>query len=88
MYEINPIYARYARKFIKNAVVVNADSVQAVRNGKLRRNDYTFVVIDNLFGCFGKYCKHFDLFPNVLRYIKDGVLALNFFNMKYRNILV
>ena len=63
MYEINPIYSKYARKFIKNAVVVNADSVKAVKDGNLKRDKYSFVVIDNPFGCFGNYCEHFDLFP-------------------------
>ncbi len=74
LYEINHIYARFAKNFIKNAVVVEGDSIQAVMQKKLRRDRYNFIVSDNPMGApYGdNYYEHFDLFPTILDYVDDA----------------
>jgi hypothetical protein len=79
-YEIDPVFAAYAARGLPNAEVVVGDSIQAVRSGTLKRDKYTFIVLDNPSQSpYGDgYIEHFDLFPQILRYIDDGVLVLNF----------
>ena len=79
-YEIDPVFAAYAARGLPNAEVVVGDSIQAVRSGTLKRDKYTFIVLDNPSQSpYGNgYIEHFDLFPQILRYIDDGVLVLNF----------
>jgi hypothetical protein len=80
LYEINPVYAMYAHKFIPNATVVNSDSIKALRERRLRKQSYTYIVSDNPIRCpFGNgYCEHFDLFPEIVSYIDGGILQLSF----------
>ena len=80
VYEVNTVYARYARKFLPNAVIINADSIHALLTRHLRKKEYNFIISDNpVRGVFGgRYCEHFDLFPEVGDYIRSGVLLLNF----------
>jgi hypothetical protein len=81
LYELNHVYAIFAKKFIKNAMVVEADSINVVLNNKLKKKKYNFIVSDNPLGSpFGNnYFEHFDLFPEIIDYVEDeGVLSLNF----------
>lgn len=83
LYELDPVYANYARKLIRNAVVINSDSVNAVVTKQLRKQKYTYVISDNPFGSpFGNgYYEHFDLFPHVVDLVDDGgVIHLNVFH--------
>ena len=85
-WEINHIYARAARKFIKNAVVIEGDSISAVQNKKLMRTRYNFIISDNPAGApYGNnYYEHFNLFPKILDYLDDeGLIQLNFINNPY-----
>jgi len=81
LWEIDTIYAKFARKFLPEAVVKIGDSIDAVKTGKLLRNDYNFIVIDNPIVSFfgsGNYCEHFDLFPALLKRIADkSILIMN-----------
>jgi|GEM_PF-1925104 len=82
-YEINRAYAMFAQRALPRdrTVVVCADSIAAVREGKLRRNDYSFVFADSFPECFGEgYCEYFDLIPDVFRYLAPySVLVVNVF---------
>lgn len=80
LWEIEPIYAKFARKFIPKAVVKIGDSIKAVKEKRLLRENYNFIVIDNpIWSPYGPgYCEHFDLFPDVFSYLgKSGVLVIN-----------
>jgi hypothetical protein len=79
-YELDPTYAAYAARTLPNADVVVADSIETVKTGRLRRDKYDFVVSDNPFRApYGRgYAEHFDLFPELLAHIDDGVLILVF----------
>ena len=79
-YEVNPYYAAFASRTLPNTNVVVADSIDAVKGGKLKKEKYNFIVIDNPYtGVYGNgYTEHFDLFPAVLNYIDNGILILNF----------
>lgn len=74
LWEINHVYAAFAKKFIKNAVVVEGDSIHAVLDKKLMKDRYNFIVSDNpLVSPYGdNYFEHFNLFPAVLDYVDDG----------------
>ena len=81
LWEINPVYAKFASRFVPKANVINGDSIEAVNKGNLPRNDYNFVVIDNpISGPFNseKYCEHFDLFPAMFdRVAKKTIFIMN-----------
>lgn len=83
MWEIIPKYAMYAKKFYPKATVNIGDSIQAVRNNKLKRNDYNFIFIDSpaagIFGDKGNYCEHFDFFPDIFNFMnkKGAILVTN-----------
>lgn len=81
LWEIDPYFANFARKFLAKAAVKIGDSIEAVKKGNLLRNDYNFVVIDNpISGTFGSgnYCEHFDLFPALFERIAGkSVLIMN-----------
>lgn len=78
MWEINPIYARFAQKFFPKAKVRIVDSIKTVKEGNIGKK-YNFVVIDNYFGYFGVgYCEHFDLFPYIFELLdKKAIIILN-----------
>lgn len=82
-YEIHSAHADLARRVLPpdRSVIVAADSVAAVRNGTLRRSDYSFVLIDSFPQCFGdNYCECFDLFPHLFDRLADrSVLVINAF---------
>jgi hypothetical protein len=78
-YEVEPTYAAFAARTLPRTEVIVADSIEAVRTGGLHRETYDLVVSDNPSRSpFGKgYVEHFDLFPDLLHYIDDGVLVLS-----------
>jgi hypothetical protein len=78
-YEVDPTYAAYAARTLPNTEVIVADSIEAVKTGALRRDRYDLILSDNPSRSpFGEgYVEHFDLFPDLLRYIDDGVLVLS-----------
>lgn len=80
LYEINPIYAKYAKIFIRNATVHNSDSIEAILKRQLKKTKYNYIVSDNPFSSpFGKgYYEHFDFFPSITDYMDSGILSLNF----------
>lgn len=87
LYEIDPIYAKFAGIFFKKAKVITADSIEIVKKGRLLRNDYNLVVIDNpdipLYN-ENKYCEHFDLFPYLLDKVANDVIFGNERSSKYK----
>ncbi|MEW6668913.1 MAG: hypothetical protein AB1512_27200 [Thermodesulfobacteriota bacterium] len=81
LYEINSVYAKFAKRFIPDAVVIEADSIDAVLNRKLRREKYNFILSDNPMAApYGHdYFEHFSLFPQIGGYVENGgILLLNF----------
>jgi hypothetical protein len=70
-YEVVPGFARLARHFLPPVARIHCeDTIVAIREGRLPRRDYNFVMIDNGFGIFGPgYCEHFDLFPHLYGYL-------------------
>ena len=87
-YEINPIYARFARSFIRNGKVINRDSIEMLTSRKLLRSRYNLIISDNpLASPYGEnYYEHFEIFPHVGDYISDGVLELSFVH-SYKNCM-
>ena len=57
------------------------DSIKAIQEGRLPRQDYNFVHIDNVPGLIGeRYCENFDLFPAIFDSLGDrAVLVFNAF---------
>jgi hypothetical protein len=78
-YEIDPTYAAYAARTLPNTEVIVADSIQTVKARRLGRDMYDLVVSDNPSRSpYGNgYAEHFDLFPELLSHIDDGVLVLS-----------
>jgi len=71
MWEIDPYYAKEAKKNIPSANVVCGDSINAVKTGLLHRKEYNFIVIDANVHCAfadGSY-ESFGVFPYALNYI-------------------
>jgi hypothetical protein len=81
LYELDPFSAKYAKVFFPQAQVVNADAIEVTRSGKLLRDDYNFIVIDNPdipVYCGGRYCEHFDLFPHLVgNAASSAILIMN-----------
>jgi len=79
-YEVVPEFASFARHVLpcRTTTVRVMDSIQAVRTGRLLRDDYNFVVIDNWTGARHGHYEHFDLFPNVFdRLASRAILVMN-----------
>lgn len=73
MWEIDPYYAKVAKKNIPTANVVCGDSINAVKTGALLRKNYNFIVIDaNVSSVFsdGSY-ESIGVFPHALNYAAD-----------------
>jgi hypothetical protein len=70
-YEFEPGFAREARRYLPPIARIHCeDTIVAVREGRLPRKDYNFVMIDNGFGIYGPgYCEHFELFPQLYDYL-------------------
>ena len=70
-YEIDPGFAREAWRYLPPVAKIHCeDTIVAVRDGRLPRRDYNFVMIDSGFGIYGPgYCEHFDLFPGLYDYL-------------------
>jgi len=80
LWEIKPNYAKFAKKLFKTATVKTGDSIKAIKEKKLLRESYNFIVIDNLWGCCNQeYYEHFDLFSAIFDFLgpKKGVLILS-----------
>lgn len=79
-YEIDPILAKYAKRFVKNATIMNSDSIEAVNSRRLLKEKYNFIVSDNPFKSpYGNnYFEHFDLFPAIADYVDAGILLISF----------
>ncbi|MBN8702787.1 MAG: hypothetical protein J0M08_06965 [Bacteroidetes bacterium] len=83
LWEIDPYYAKQAQKINPNAKVICGDSVEAIANGKLLRDDYNFLVIDsNISSALndGSY-ESFGVFENSLKYLaKKSVVIVTIYN--------
>ena len=90
LWELNPVYAKAAKKNIPNANVVCGDSIQALKEGKLHKKEYNFIVIDpNSMSSFddGSY-ESFGVFPHSLNYIaNEAVIFVTIYSdiEKYAN---
>jgi hypothetical protein len=81
LWEINPNYARLARRLGSKVKVFCGDSIAAVRSNDPRLGKYNLIVADTPAGPFGpNYCEHFDLLPTLFTYLEPdgGLLILNF----------
>lgn len=82
-YEIRPPHAALARRVLPadRTKVIAEDSILAVREGKLHRNDFNFVLIDSFPEYFGaSYCEFFDFFPHLFNRLGDyAVIVINTF---------
>ena len=76
LFEIEPSFAAEARRAVPEARVHERDSIKAIREGDLPRDDYTLAVIDNPTMCYGPYCEHLDLFPAIYDVMAPGALML------------
>jgi hypothetical protein len=86
MWEINPYYAKEAKKNIPKAQVICGDSIKAVKEGNLLRKDYNFIMIDaNISSSFndGSY-ESFGIFPHALNYLanKSVIFVTIFSNLE------
>jgi|688.fasta_scaffold62390_4 hypothetical protein len=83
MWEIDPYYAKEAKKNLPNANVVCGDSINAIKTGQLHRKEYNFIVIDaNASSSFsdGSY-ESFGVFPHALNYIaQEAVIFVTIFS--------
>jgi hypothetical protein len=83
MWEIDPYYAKEAKKNLPNANVVCGDSINAIKTGLLHRKEYNFIVIDaNVSSSFsdGSY-ESFGVFPHALNYIaRQTVIFVTIFS--------
>jgi hypothetical protein len=83
MWEIDPYYAKEAKRNIPNAHVVCGDTLNAIKNGLLLRKEYNFIVIDaNVSSSFtdGSY-ESFGIFPHALNYIaNEAVIFVTIFS--------
>ena len=83
MWEIDPYYAKEAKKNLPNAEVVCGDSINAIKTGLLLRKEYNFIVIDaNVSSAFadGSY-ESFGVFPHALNYIaNEAVIFVTIFS--------
>lgn len=79
MWDINPLYCKYAKKFIPSATVMTGDSIKAVQDNKLLKPFYNLIILDNPSGIYANdYCEHFDLFPRIYSYIdQEGIIIMN-----------
>jgi len=77
LWEIDPVYARWAKRFLADAAVFCGDSIKAMSEGRLSQQFYDFILIDNPLGCFDKYCEHFEALPLAMKYIHRTVMVLN-----------
>ena len=78
--ELYDALIHHAKKVLPNdkTVFVVGDSIQAVRQARLPRQDYNFIHIDNSCGRFGDYFENFDLFPEVVECLGErGCLVFN-----------
>ncbi|MDI6740190.1 MAG: hypothetical protein QME74_07485 [Candidatus Edwardsbacteria bacterium] len=80
LYEIDPVYASYAKRFIPNATVIRADCIHSIKNNQLHRKQYNLIISDNPMGApYGQgYYEHFDLFPDICTFLQHGILIVNF----------
>jgi hypothetical protein len=82
-YEYEETFARHARRLLPSNVTVHCtDSIAAMREGRLPRREYNFVMSDHPFGeIYGKdYCEHFDFFPQLFQSLAaSAVIVLNLF---------
>ena len=81
LWEINPDYARLARRLGSKVNVFCGDSIAAVRSNDPRLGRYDLIVADTPAGPFGQdYCEHFDFLPNLFTHLEPdgGLLILNF----------
>lgn len=83
VWEIDPYYAKEAKRNLPHAEVVCGDSINAVKAGQLLRKEYNFIVIDaNVSSAFsdGSY-ESFGVFPHVLNYIKtEAIIFVTIFS--------
>jgi len=83
MWEIDPYYAKEAKRNVPKAQVICGDSIAAVKTGKLLRKDYNLIVVDaNATSAFsdGSY-ESFGVFSHVLNYIaKEAVIFVTIFS--------
>jgi hypothetical protein len=79
VYEIEPVFAKFAARTLPRTEVVPTDSIRAVKTRTLRRPSYNFIVADNPLAPYGDgYIEHFDLLPDLFDYVKDeGVVIVN-----------
>jgi len=89
IYEWDKTYFKLLKMQYKNAVCIQADSVLAINEHKLKKQSYNFIVADNPMGDkYGdNYFEHFNFFENMIGYTaKNGVIVLNFILSKTQYI--
>jgi hypothetical protein len=78
--ELHEALVHHAKKMLPNdkTVFVVGDSIRAVNERRLPRQDYNFIHIDNDCGRFGDYFENFDLFPAIADCLGErGCLVFN-----------
>jgi len=78
MWEIDPNYVRYAKKFREpNVTIIQGDSVSAVRNGTITKK-YNFLMIDNpLISPYGDgLTEHFDVMPQIFDLADNSFIVI------------
>ena len=80
LFEINPDFAAEAARVLPSAAIHLKDSIRALDEETLPRDEYSFILIDNPPALFGAYCEHFELFPKI--YTKMAEQALMIVNVQ------
>jgi|WetSurSiteA1Bulk_404760.scaffolds.fasta_scaffold00959_4 hypothetical protein len=70
VWEINPEFLPELRSNLPQAIIKTVDSFEEI---KTTSSKYDLIVIDNPQSIYGegRYCEHFELFPDVFRVCKD-----------------
>jgi len=75
VWEINPNLEDSLKKNLPNSRIKITDAFNEI---KYTLEKFDLIVIDNPVTTFGKYCEHFDLFPDIFRITKKkAVIILN-----------
>jgi hypothetical protein len=73
VWEIDESFERGLKRNLPRATIKITDSFTEV---KLTRNKFGLVVIDNPMSVYGKYCEHFELFPDIFRVLDDEAVII------------
>lgn len=76
--EIDEFFYNWSKKSVKADAYNLGDSIEMLKQNKLSKDKYSFILSDNFSGQFGPYTEHFEVFDYLFDYVDDyAVLAFN-----------